>query len=142
MGDQVVDAYSRMGRVMALYVQRIVSLDFPHFVDVSARSMFVVFLALFVEFWMCVEYVSLGSKVSPRIFGCGFVGSVVPCIVRPSCVLYSAGSGVKRVVVVLDLLRVRWLAAVQSCICWRYGCICCLAASIWWCVDRRVMSSA
>ena len=38
---------------------------------------------------------SLGSSVSPRIFGSLFVGSVVLLICSVSVVLYSAGSGCK-----------------------------------------------
>ena len=50
---------------------------------------------------------SLGSKVSPGIFGLMFMGSVMLSICNSSCVLYSAGSGVKRVHVVLSGLRMR-----------------------------------
>ena len=44
---------------------------------------------------------SLGSRLSPSIFGLMFMGSVMS-ICNSSCVLYSAGSGVKRVYVVLS----------------------------------------
>ena len=37
-GDHVVETYSSMGLVMALYVAMIVSFCFPHVVDVSALS--------------------------------------------------------------------------------------------------------
>ena len=50
---------------------------------------------------MCLEYVSLGSRVRPRIFGSRTVGSVVSCIFSVSVLLYSAGSGVKSVVLVV-----------------------------------------
>ena len=70
---------------------------------------------------------SLGSSVRPRILGCLTVGSCVLFMCRVSVVLYSAGSGVKSVVVVLSALSVSWLAMVQSCICWRYCCTCCCA---------------
>ena len=43
---------------------------------------------------------SLGSSVSPSIFGCVVMGSVVLSIGSPSRVLYSAGSGVSSVHVV------------------------------------------
>ena len=46
---------------------------------------------------MCLLYVSLGSRVSPSIFGLLFMGSVMLYICSSNCVLYSAGSGVKRV---------------------------------------------
>ena len=54
---------------------------------------------------ICLLYVSLGSRVSRSIFGLMFMRSVMSIICRSSCVLYSAGSGVKRVHVVLSGLR-------------------------------------
>ena len=54
MGYQTVPAYSRTGSVMALYVVVSVSFCFPHCVDVSALSMFMVFLALCVLFCSCL----------------------------------------------------------------------------------------
>ena len=56
---------------------------------------------------MCLLYVSLGSRVSPSIFGLMFMGSVMLSICSSSCVLYSAGSGVTRVHVVLSGLRIK-----------------------------------
>ena len=50
---------------------------------------------------------SLGSRVSPSMFGLMFMGSVMFSICSLCCVLYSAGSGVKRVHVVLSRLRMR-----------------------------------
>ena len=36
--------------------------------------------------WMCVLYVSFGSKVRPRIVGCIVMGSaVLLCILGPDC---------------------------------------------------------
>ena len=49
---------------------------------------------------MCVLYVSFGSKVRPRTFGCVNVGSAVLFILRSRLLLYSTGSGVNRVQVV------------------------------------------
>ena len=49
---------------------------------------------------------SLEPRVSPSIFGLMFMGSVMS-ICSSRCVLYSAGSGVKRVHVVLSVLRMR-----------------------------------
>ena len=46
---------------------------------------------------MCVLYVSLGSKVRPRTFGCVAMGSAVLFILNSRLFLYSAGSGVNRV---------------------------------------------
>ena len=101
-GDHMVEMYSSMGLVMALYVARIVSFCFPHVVDVSALSVCIV-LHAFVS--ICLLYVSLRSKVRPSIFGLMLMGSVMLSIC--SYVLYSAGSGVKRVRVVLSGLRMR-----------------------------------
>ena len=56
---------------------------------------------------MCLLYVSLGSLVSPSICGLMFMGSVMLSICSLSCVLYSAGSGVNRVHVVLSGVRMR-----------------------------------
>ena len=54
---------------------------------------------------MCVLYVSFGSKVRPRTFGCVAMGSVVLFILRYILLLYSAGSVVNRVqVICLDLV--------------------------------------
>ena len=47
--------------------------------------------------YMCVLYVSVGSRVSPSILGLKFMGSVMLYMCSSSCVLYSAGSDVKRV---------------------------------------------
>ena len=56
---------------------------------------------------------SLGSSVIPSILGCVVMGSVVLSIWSPSCVLYSAGSGVSIVHVVLSVLRSRSLSFVH-----------------------------
>ena len=58
---------------------------------------------------MCVLYVSFGSKVRPRTFGCVSIGSPVLFILMPKLLLYSAGSGVNRVQVVLFAISVRLL---------------------------------
>ena len=60
----------------------------------SALSICIVLRALVVVISMCLLYVSLGSRVSPSIFGLIFMGSVMMSICSTSCVLYSAGSGV------------------------------------------------
>ena len=54
--------------------------------------------------WMYVLYVSVGSKVRPITFGCVAMGSAVLFILRSRLLLYSAGSGVNRVQVVLSVL--------------------------------------
>ena len=94
-GDHMVETYSSMGLVMALYVARIGSFCFLHVVDVNALSICIVLRAFVVVISMCLLYVTLGSRVSPSIFGLMFMGSVMLSICSSSCVLYSAGSGVK-----------------------------------------------
>ena len=106
-GDHMVEMYSSMGLVMALYVAMIVSLCFSHVVDVSVLSICIVLRAFVVVISMCLLYVNLGSRVSPSIFGLMFMGSMMLSICSSSCVLYSAGSGVKRMHVVLSGLRMR-----------------------------------
>ena len=56
---------------------------------------------------MCVPYVSCGSKVRPRTLGFVTMYSAVLFIVRSRMLLYSAGSGVNRVQVVLSGFSVR-----------------------------------
>ena len=68
-GDLMVETYLSMGLVMALYVAMIVSFCFPHVVDVSALSICIVLRAFVVVIYMCLLYVSLGSRVSPSILG-------------------------------------------------------------------------
>ena len=51
---------------------------------------------------MCVLYVSFGSKIRPRTFGCVAMGSAVLFILRSRLLLYSAGFGANRVQVVLS----------------------------------------
>lgn len=116
MGDQTVLLYSRMGRVIVLYVCISVSFVLPQCVDVRALIILSVCLAFCAVFCMCDEYVSLGSKVTPRIFGFRVVGSMVSCICSERVVLYSAGSGVNSVVIVLEAFSVSWFSCVQLCI--------------------------
>ena len=60
-----------------------------------------------VVIYMCLLYVSLGSRIGPSIYGLIFMGNVMLSICSSSCVLYSAGSGVKRVHVAFSGLRMR-----------------------------------
>ena len=70
---------------------------------------------------MCVMYVSFGSKVRPRTFWGVAMGSAVLCILRSRLLLYSAGSGVNRVQVVLPGFSLRlfcmyvWLYVFLGC---------------------------
>ena len=41
--------------------------------------------------WMCVQYVSFGSKFRLRTFGCVAMGSTVLFILRTRLLVYSAG---------------------------------------------------
>ena len=84
-------------------------------------------LRVFVVFSMCLLYVTLWSRVSPNIFGLMLMGSVVLSICSASYVLYSAGSGVKRVYVVLSGLRMRWFVCIHVCISCRYDLMFALA---------------
>ena len=131
-----------MGLFMALYVAMIVSFCFPHVVDVSALSICIVLRAFVVAISMCLLYVSLGSSVSPRIFGLMFMRSVMLSICSSSCVLYSAGCGVKRVCIVLSGLRMRLFFRVHVCISCRYDLMFAFAMFMSLCVDVMVMSSA
>ena len=79
----MVETYSSMGFVMALYVARIVSFCLPHGVDVSVCSICIVLRAFVVVISMC-----MGSRVSPSIFGLMFMGSVMWSIYSSRCVLY------------------------------------------------------
>ena len=67
--DHMVETYSSMGLVMALYVAKIVSFCVPHVVDVSDLSICNVLHAFVVVIYMCLLYVSLGSRVIPSILG-------------------------------------------------------------------------
>ena len=68
-GDHMVETYSSMGLVMALYVAMIVSFCFPHVVDVSALSICIVLRAFVVVISICLLYMSMWSRVSPSILG-------------------------------------------------------------------------
>ena len=65
----------------------------PYVVDVSALSICIVLRAFVVVISMCLLYMSLGSGVSPSIFGLMIMVSVMLSICSSSCVLYSTGSG-------------------------------------------------
>ena len=65
--DHMVETYSSLGFAKALYVESIISFCFPHVVDVSALSICIVLRAFVVVIYMCMLYVSLGSRVSPSI---------------------------------------------------------------------------
>ena len=91
---------------------------------------------------MCVLYVSFGSNVIPRTFWCVAMGSAVLLILRSRLLVYSAGSGVNRVHVVLSGFSMRLLCFFHAKTLCRYGCIYFLAALVLVCVVIMVLSSA
>ena len=93
---------------------------------------------------MFVLYVSFGSKVPPRTFGCVAMGSVMLFILRSRLFLYSAWSGVNRVQVVFSgfslILFCFVLSRLKLYVGWLYVFLSCTRACV--CVDVMVMSSA
>ena len=73
-GDQTVLAYSSRGLVFALYVATSVSFCLPQLVDVRDLIMFNDFLTSVFAFLVCSLNVSVGLKITPRIFGFLIVG--------------------------------------------------------------------
>ena len=84
---------------------------------------------------MCVLYVSFGSNVRPRTCGCVTMSSALLCIFSSRLLVYSAGSGVNRVQVVLSGFGMRLFYFVQVKTFCRYCCIYFLAALVLVCVD-------
>ena len=68
-----------------------VSFCLPHPVAVSAFMICRGLCACTEMLWMCVLYVSFGSKVRPRTFGCVAMGSALLFIVRSRLLVYTAG---------------------------------------------------
>ena len=112
-----------------------VSFCLPHPVAVSAFMICRGLCACTEMLWMCVLYVSFGSKVRPRTFGCVAMGSALLFIVRSRLLVYSAGSGVNRVQVVLSGFSKRLFCFVQAKTLCRYGCMYFLATLVLVCVD-------
>ena len=84
-----------------------VSFCLPHPVAVSTFMICRGLCAFNEILWICVLYVSFGSKVRPRTFGCIAMGSALLCIFRSRLLVYFAGSGVNRVQVVLSGFSMR-----------------------------------
>ena len=110
-----------------------VSFCLPHPVAVSAFMICRGLCACTEMLWMCVLYVSFGSKVRPRTFGCIAMGSALLFIVRSRLLVYSAGSSVNRVQVVLSgfnkrllfvLSRQKLCVGMVVCISWLHLCGC------------------
>ena len=109
-----------------------VSFCLPHPVAVNYFIMCCGLCACTEMLGMCVLYVSFGSKVRPRTFGCVAMRSAVLFIFRSRLLLYSAGSGVNRGrVVCLDLVldcfvlsRQQLYVGMVVCISWLHSCLC------------------
>ena len=54
LGDHMVESYSSTGLVMALYVASMVSMCFPHLVEMRTLGMLIVWRALVVASSMCL----------------------------------------------------------------------------------------
>ena len=119
-----------------------VSVCLPHPVAVSAFMICRGLCACTEMLWMCVLYVSFGSKVKPRTFGCVAMGSALLFIIRSRLLIYSAGSGVNRVQVVLSGFSKRSFCFVQTklYVGMVYVFLGCTRTCV--CVDVIVMSSA
>ena len=101
-GDHMEEASSRAALITDLYVAMNISFCLPHPVAVSAFMICRDWCACTEMLWMCVLYVSFGSKVRPRTYACVAMSSALLYIVRSRLLVYSAGSGVNRVQVVLS----------------------------------------
>ena len=108
-----------------------VSLCLTHHVAVSAFMICRGVYACSEMLWMCLLYVSFGSKVRHRTIGCVAMGSASLFIVRSRLLVYSAGSDVNRVQVVLDLVRGCFVLFRQKlyvgmvvCISWLHSYLC------------------
>ena len=86
-----------------------------------------------------VLYVSFGSRLRPRTLGCVAMGSAMLFILRSRLLLYSVGSGVNRVNVVLSGFSVILFCFVQANTLCSYGFMYFLAPIVLVCVDVMVM---
>ena len=77
------EACFRAGLITALYVAMSVSFCLPHPVAVSDFMICRGLCACTEMLWMCVLYLSFGSKVRPRTFGCVAMGSALLFILGP-----------------------------------------------------------
>ena len=119
-----------------------VSFCLPHPVAVSTFMICRGLCACTEMLWMCVLYVSFGSKVRPRTFGCVAIGlcSVVYFEVQIALIFYRVWSN--RVQVVLSGFSVRLFCFVQVKTVCMYGCMYFLAALMLVSIEVMVMSSA
>ena len=119
-GDHMEETYSRAGLLTALLVAISVSFCLPHPVAVSAFMICRGLCACTEMLWMYVMYVSFGSKVRPRTFGCVAMGSALLC---PDCSYILQGLAEQNV-----------SCFVQAKTFCRYGCIYFLASLVCVCV--------
>ena len=112
-GDHIEEAYSRAGLITASCL--------PHPVAVDASMSCKGLCACTEMLWMCGLYVRFGSKVRPRTFGCVAMSSALLFIFLSRLLVYSTGSGVNRMQVVLSRFSMRWFCFVQSKTLCRYG---------------------
>ena len=101
----MVFTYSKMVQVLTFIIETISSFCLLHLVEVSAfRMLSICFTLVMVTSFICCENVSFGSRVISKMFGCFIVGNVWLFYLSDRVVLYSAGFGVKSVVVILSVL--------------------------------------
>ena len=92
---------------------------------------------------LCLPHpVAVSAFIICSGFGCVVMRSAVLFIFWSILLLYSAGSGVNRVQVVLSGFSVRLFCFVQANSLCRYSCMLFLAALLLMSVDVMVMSSA
>ena len=91
-----------------------VSFCLPHHIAVSVFIICSGVCACTEMLWICVLYVSFGSKVRPRTLEYIAMGSALLCIFRSRLLVYSAGPGVNRVQVVLSGFSMRLFCFVQA----------------------------
>ena len=95
-----------------------------------------------VMLWMCVLYVSFGSKVRPKTFACVAMDSAVLCILSSRLLAYSAESGVNTVQVILSGFSMRLFVLSRQKLYVGKFVLYLLTACVLMCVDVMVMSSA
>ena len=85
---------------------------------------------------MCVLYVNFGFKVRHITFGCVVMGNAMLFMFLSRLLLYSAGSGVNRVQIVLSGFSVRFVLFCPDKNCmqvWLYVFLVCTRAYVWTC---------
>ena len=114
-----------------------VSFCLPHPVAVSAFIICSGLCACTEMLWMCVLYVSFGSKVRPRTFGCVAMRSAKCLFFSPGC--YCILQGLEWTECKLFCLDLVWDCFVQEKTLCRYGSMYLFAALVLVCVDVMVM---